>query len=189
MCRQSIVFVPVHDAVHQAIEERDNIAWLVGDKALPCCRKHCLHISPGINNEQCYQQPFQTRLCIGISEMLLTELPECRQQVVFFKLLQESIVHQLAATQAVLSFAFSVNMMRTISSKEQVRALQTALSRPTRIFSSFRLSIICFRLFLPYLISYSSFFTTHFPLLLEPCLSTMKLLRFHYNNSYSNFAL
>ena len=38
--------------------------------------------------------------------MLLTELPECRQQVVFFKLLQESIVHQLAAAQAGLSFAF-----------------------------------------------------------------------------------
>ena len=31
--------------------------------------------------------------------MLLTELPECRQQVVFFKLLQESIVHQLAIRQ------------------------------------------------------------------------------------------
>ena len=31
--------------------------------------------------------------------MLLTELPERRQQVVFFKLLQESIVHQLAIRQ------------------------------------------------------------------------------------------
>ena len=31
--------------------------------------------------------------------MLLTELPECRQQIVFFKLLQESIVHQLAIRQ------------------------------------------------------------------------------------------
>ena len=31
--------------------------------------------------------------------MLLTELPECSQQIVFFKLLQESIVHQLAIRQ------------------------------------------------------------------------------------------
>ena len=31
--------------------------------------------------------------------MLLTELPERRQQVVFFKLLQESIIHQLAIHQ------------------------------------------------------------------------------------------
>ena len=99
VCRQSIIFVPVQDAVHQAIEECDNIAGLVGDKALPCCRKLCLHISPSISNEQCYQKPFQTRLCIGVSEMLLTELPECRQQVVFFKLLQESIVHQLTVHQ------------------------------------------------------------------------------------------
>ena len=97
--RQSIVFVPVQDAVHQAIEKCDDITGLVGDKALPCCRKLCLHISPSISNEQCYQQPFQTRFCIGVSEMLLTELPECRQQVVFFKLLQESIVHQLAIRQ------------------------------------------------------------------------------------------
>ena len=97
--RQSVVFVPVQDAVHQAIEKCDDIAGLVGDKALPCCRKLCLHISPSISNEQCYQQPFQTRFCIGVSEMLLTELPECRQQVVFFKLLQESIVHQLAICQ------------------------------------------------------------------------------------------
>ena len=87
MCRQSIVFVPVQDAIHQAIEKCDNIARLVGDKALPCCRKFCLHISPSISDEQRHQQPFQTRFCIGVSEMLLTELPECRQQVVFFKLL------------------------------------------------------------------------------------------------------
>ena len=99
MCRQSVVFIPVQDAVHQAIEECDDIAGLVGDKALPCYRKLCLHISPSISNEQCYQKPFQTRFCIGVSEMLLTELPECRQQVVFFKLLQESIVHQLAIRQ------------------------------------------------------------------------------------------
>ena len=99
MCRQSVVFIPVQDAVHQAIEKCDDITGLVGDKALPCCRKLCLHISPSISNEQCYQQPFQTRFCIGVSEMLLTELPECRQQVVFFKLLQESIVHQLAICQ------------------------------------------------------------------------------------------
>ena len=99
MRRQSIVFVPVQDAVHQAIEKCDDITGLVGDKALPCCRKLCLHISTSISNEQRYQQPFQTRLCISVSEMLLTELPECRQQVVFFKLLQESIVHQLAICQ------------------------------------------------------------------------------------------
>ena len=99
MRRQSIVFVPVKDAVHQAIEKCDNITGLVGDKALPCCRKLCLHISTSISNEQRYQQPFQTRLCISVSEMLLTELPECRQQIVFFKLLQESIVHQLAIRQ------------------------------------------------------------------------------------------
>ena len=99
MCRQSVVFIPVQDAVHQAIEECDDIAGLVGNKALPCYRKLCLHISPSISNEQCYQKPFQTRFCIGVSEMLLTELPECRQQVVFFKLLQESIVHQLAIRQ------------------------------------------------------------------------------------------
>ena len=97
--RQSVVFVPVQDAVHQAIEKCDDIAGLVGDKALPCCRKLCLHISPSISNEQCYQKPFQTRFCIGVSEMLLTELPECRQQIVFFKLLQESIVHQLSIRQ------------------------------------------------------------------------------------------
>ena len=99
MCRQSVVFIPVQDAVHQAIEKCDDITGLVGDKALPCCRKLCLHISPSISNEQRHQQPFQTRFCIGVSEMLLTELPECRQQVVFFKLLQESIVHQLAIRQ------------------------------------------------------------------------------------------
>ena len=97
--RQSVVFVPVQDAVHQAIEKCDDITGLVGDKALPCCRKLCLHISTSISNEQRYQQPFQTRLCISVSEMLLTELPECRQQIVFFKLLQESIVHQLAIRQ------------------------------------------------------------------------------------------
>ena len=97
--RQSIVFVLIQDAVHQAIEECNNIAGLVGDKALPCCRKLCLHISPSIGNKQRHQQPFQTRFCIGVSEMLLTELPERRQQVVFFKLLQESIVHQLAIRQ------------------------------------------------------------------------------------------
>ena len=97
--RQSIVFVPVQDAVHQAIEKCDDITGLVGDKALPCCRKLCLHISTSISNEQRYQQPFQTRLCISVSEMLLTELPECRQQIVFFKLLQESIVHQLTIRQ------------------------------------------------------------------------------------------
>ena len=97
--RQSIVFVPVQDAVHQAIEKCDDITGLVGDKALPCCRKLCLHISTSISNEQRYQQPFQTRLCISVSEMLLTKLPECRQQIVFFKLLQESIVHQLAIRQ------------------------------------------------------------------------------------------
>ena len=99
MRRQSVVFVPVQNAVHQAIEKCDDITGLVGDKALPCCRKLCLHISTSISNEQRYQQPFQTRLCISVSEMLLTELPECRQQVVFFKLLQESIVHQLAIRQ------------------------------------------------------------------------------------------
>ena len=99
MCRQSVVFVPVQDAVHQAIEKCDDITGLVGDKAPPCCRKLCLHISPSISNEQCYQKPFQTRFCIGVSEMLLTKLPECRQQVVFFKLPQESIVHQLAIRQ------------------------------------------------------------------------------------------
>ena len=99
MCRQSVVFIPVQDAVHQAIEKCDDITGLVGDKALPCCRKLCLHISTSISNEQRYQQPFQTRLCISVSEMLLTELPECRQQIVFFKLLQESIVHQLTIRQ------------------------------------------------------------------------------------------
>ena len=106
MCRQSIVFVPVQDAIHQAIEKCDDITGLVGDKALPCCRKLCLHISPSIGNEQRHQQPFQTRFCISVSELLLTELPECRQQVVFFKLLSESIVRHLAAAQAGLSFAF-----------------------------------------------------------------------------------
>ena len=52
--RQSIVFVPVQDAVHQAIEKCDDITGLVGDKAFPCCRKLCLHISTSISNEQRY---------------------------------------------------------------------------------------------------------------------------------------
>ena len=127
--RQSVVFVPVQDAVHQAIEKCDDIAGLVGDKALPCCRKLCLHISPSIGNEQCYQKPFQTRLCISVSEMLLTELPECRQQVVFFKLLQEGIVHQLAAAQAGLSFAFGeIHLLRQHDAHDFLKRAGTRLA-------------------------------------------------------------
>ena len=129
MCRQSIVFVPVQDAIHQTIEKCDDIAGLVGDKALPCCWKLCLHISPSISNEQCYQKPFQTRFCISVSEMLLTELPECRQQIVFFKLLQESIVHQLTAAQASLSFAFGeIHFLRQHDAHDFLKRAGTRLA-------------------------------------------------------------
>ena len=61
--------------------------------------------------------------------MLLTELPECRQQVVFFKLLQESIVHQLTAAQAGLSFAFGeIHLLRQHDAHDFLKRAGTRLA-------------------------------------------------------------
>ena len=72
-------------------------------------------ISPSISNEQCYQQPFQTSFCIGVSEMLLTELPEYETAGRISSNSCKKVVHQLAIS--------STYDAHRLPQKSKVRAL------------------------------------------------------------------
>ena len=99
MIRKFIVLIPVEDAVHQAVEEGNDVACLVGDKGLPRCRQLRLHIAGGIGDEKGHQQPFQRGFYVRIAKMLLAQPPEGRQQIVLFKLLQVGIFRQAALSE------------------------------------------------------------------------------------------
>ena len=65
--------------------------------------------------------------------MLFTKLPERRQQVVFFKLLQESIVRKLTAAQAGLSFAFGeIHLLRQHDAHDFLKRAGTRLADCTQ---------------------------------------------------------
>ena len=94
MIRKFIVLIPVENAVHQAVEEGNDVACLVGHKGLPRRRQLRLHIAGGIGDEKGHQQPFQRGFYVRIAKMLLAQPPEGRQQIVLFKLLQVDILRK-----------------------------------------------------------------------------------------------
>ena len=89
MIRKFIVLIPVEDAVHQAVEEGNDVARLVGHKGLPRRRQLRLRIAGGIGDKKGHQQPFQRRFYVRIAEMLLAPtLPRQLYQLYSFLMMK-----------------------------------------------------------------------------------------------------